>query len=156
MSSQNICLQATSGCYSSLRIQHLFNSGSTCKQHRVCPDRDGEACHLTWSMAHGIRHRMSFLVPNMWGKESGNDGAAWMAGKEIFPMLSSPVNPKIPFTWFRVTHLFGVQQRNQKTHKASNSLQTPKGATTSKKRNPGFQQVATIMRPSYYHHGWGA
>ena len=45
--------------------------------------------------------------PNMCGKEEGNEGAAWMAGKEILPMLSSGVRPKIPRIWLKVTHLHG-------------------------------------------------
>lgn len=40
---------------------------------------------LTWSMAQGMRHCMSFLLPKICGKELLKDGAAWMAGKLIFP-----------------------------------------------------------------------
>lgn len=40
---------------------------------------------LTWSMAQGMRHCMSFLPPKICGKELLKDGAAWMAGKLIFP-----------------------------------------------------------------------
>lgn len=31
----------------------------------------------TWSMAQGMRQRTSLRVPNMWGKVSGKEGAAW-------------------------------------------------------------------------------
>lgn len=41
--------------------------------------------NLTWSMAQGMRHGMSFLLPKICGKELLKDGAAWMAGKLIFP-----------------------------------------------------------------------
>lgn len=40
---------------------------------------------LTWSMAQGMRHCISFLLPKICGKELLKDGAAWMAGKLIFP-----------------------------------------------------------------------
>jgi hypothetical protein len=56
-------------------------------------------------MAQGMRQRTSFLVPKMWGKESGKEGAACTAGKAILPMLSSCVSPKIPRTVFIVTDL---------------------------------------------------
>lgn len=36
-------------------------------------------------MAQGMRHGMSFLLPKICGKELLKDGAAWMAGKLIFP-----------------------------------------------------------------------
>lgn len=39
----------------------------------------------TWSMAHGMRHWTSVLSPKIWGKELLKEGAAWMAGKLIFP-----------------------------------------------------------------------
>ena len=42
----------------------------------------------TWSIAHGIKHGTSDLSPNIWGKELENEGAAWMAAKWHFPMLS--------------------------------------------------------------------
>lgn len=42
----------------------------------------------SWSMAHGMRQGMLLWVPNMCGKELENEGAAWMAAKWIFPMLS--------------------------------------------------------------------
>ena len=44
-------------------------------------------------------------VPNMWGKDVGKEGAAWMAGKLILPMLSSSVRPKMAFMLLNVTHL---------------------------------------------------
>ena len=56
-------------------------------------------------MAHGIRQRRSFLVPNMCGKLSGKLGAAWVAGNAILPMLSDSVSPKIERTIFIVTSL---------------------------------------------------
>lgn len=37
-------------------------------------------------MAQGIKHIISFLVPNMWGNELLKDGAAWIAGKAILPI----------------------------------------------------------------------
>lgn len=40
---------------------------------------------LTWSMAQGIKHRMSFLSLKICGNDELKDGAAWMAGKLIFP-----------------------------------------------------------------------
>lgn len=45
---------------------------------------------LTWSMAQGMRHGMSFLSPKICGKELLKDGAAWMAGKLIFPGWKKP------------------------------------------------------------------
>ena len=44
-------------------------------------------------------------VPNMCGKDVEKDGAAWMAGKLILPMLSSFVSPKIARMLLNVTHL---------------------------------------------------
>ena len=58
----------------------------------------------TWSMAHGIRQRSFLPAPNMCGNESGNEGAAWMGGKPIWPMLDSPPNPKMPRAWLNVQH----------------------------------------------------
>lgn len=40
---------------------------------------------LTWSMAHGMRHWMSVRSRKICGKELLKEGAAWMAGKLIFP-----------------------------------------------------------------------
>lgn len=42
----------------------------------------------SWSMAHGIKQGTSVLSPKIWGNEFENDGAAWMEGKWLFPMLS--------------------------------------------------------------------
>ena len=42
-------------------------------------------------------------LPRTLGKELEKEGAAWMAGKLYFPMLSELVKPKIPRTWFAVT-----------------------------------------------------
>ncbi len=52
----------------------------------------------TWSIAHGMRHGTSSLIfsPNMHGKDELTAGAAWIAGKLIFPMESVSVKPKIP------------------------------------------------------------
>lgn len=58
----------------------------------------------SWSIAHGMRHRSRLPAPNKWGNESGKDGAAWMAGKPIWPILDSFVNPKMPRAWLYVTH----------------------------------------------------
>mmetsp|Transcript_8685 Transcript_8685/g.36198 ORF Transcript_8685/g.36198 Transcript_8685/m.36198 type:complete len:207 (+) Transcript_8685:115-735(+) len=57
----------------------------------------------SWSMAQGMRHCMSVRPLNRIGKAEGKLGAAWMAGKENFPMLSLSTNPKIPFTCEPVT-----------------------------------------------------
>ena len=42
----------------------------------------------SWSIAHGMRQGVFETEPNIWGKELENDGAAWIAAKWIFPMLS--------------------------------------------------------------------
>ena len=50
-------------------------------------------------MAHGIRQgTLGVFSPKMNGKEEENDGAAWMAGKLIFPMGQLSSNPKMPRT----------------------------------------------------------
>ncbi len=49
---------------------------------------------LTWSMAQGMRHCISFLPPKICGKELLKDGAAWMAGKLIFPGWMKKKNNK--------------------------------------------------------------
>lgn len=36
-------------------------------------------------MAQGMRHCTSVRSPKIWGKELLKEGAAWMAGKLIFP-----------------------------------------------------------------------
>lgn len=59
----------------------------------------------SWSMAHGMRQRMSLRSPKMWGKDVGKAGAACVAGKEILPMLSSPLRPKMALIELKVTHL---------------------------------------------------
>lgn len=41
---------------------------------------------LTWSMAQGMRHCTSFRPLKICGKELLKEGAAWMAGKLIFPL----------------------------------------------------------------------
>lgn len=48
----------------------------------------GDLIFFTWSMAQGIRQGMSLLVPNICGNEFENEGAAWMATKWDFPILS--------------------------------------------------------------------
>ena len=48
---------------------------------------------FTWSMAQGMRQRISLRVPKICGKEVGKHGAACTAGKAILPMLSSCVIP---------------------------------------------------------------
>ena len=40
---------------------------------------------LTWSIAQGIRQGISCLSPKISGNELLNDGAAWIAGNDIFP-----------------------------------------------------------------------
>lgn len=37
-------------------------------------------------MAHGIRQRISLLLPKISGNVVLNDGAAWTAGKAILPV----------------------------------------------------------------------
>lgn len=53
-----------------------------------------ERSDLTWSMAHGIRHWTSVLPLKIWGNEPLKDGAAWMAGKLIFPANTRTVQPR--------------------------------------------------------------
>ena len=48
---------------------------------------------------------MFLRLPNMWGNEVGNAGAACTAGKAILPMLSSIVKPKMFRTVLKVTSL---------------------------------------------------
>jgi hypothetical protein len=52
---------------------------------------------LTWSIAHGIRHLNSSLsLPlNINGNEELIAGAAWIAGKPIFPIASLSLRPNI-------------------------------------------------------------
>jgi hypothetical protein len=51
-----------------------------------------------------MRQRASVLLaPKMCGKATGNEGAAWMAGKECLPTLSLSMNPKMPLAWLYVT-----------------------------------------------------
>lgn len=59
----------------------------------------------SWSMAQGMRQRMSLRSPNIWGKDVGKAGAACVAGKDILPMLSSPFRPNMAFMELNVTHL---------------------------------------------------
>lgn len=54
-------------------------------------------------MAQGMRQGTSFLPPKMRGKLEEKLGAAWMAGNMIIPILLDSSNPKIPFTWLKVT-----------------------------------------------------
>jgi hypothetical protein len=61
---------------------------------------------LTWSMAHGIKHGRSLRLLNMRGKLELKLGAAWTAGKPIFPMQSLSTKPNMFFTWFRLTHFW--------------------------------------------------
>ena len=74
-----------------------------------CPNHQGMVFlfrhgHKSNGQAH--KKKLSTLrSPNMWGNEVGKEGAAWMAGKEILPMLSSGVRPKMPRIWLKVTHL---------------------------------------------------
>jgi hypothetical protein len=46
-------------------------------------------------MAHGMRHCISLLLPNIFGNAVGNEGAAWTAGNPIFPILSESLKPNI-------------------------------------------------------------
>ena len=48
---------------------------------------------------------MALRVPNMWGKESGKQGAACTAGKLICPILESKLKPKMAFRVLTVTSL---------------------------------------------------
>ena len=51
-----------------------------------------------------MRQRASVLLaPKMCGNATGNDGAAWIAGKECLPTLSLSMNPKMPLAWLYVT-----------------------------------------------------
>ena len=56
-------------------------------------------------MAQGMRQRMALRVPNMWGNESGKQGAACTAGKLICPILESKLKPKMAFRVLTVTSL---------------------------------------------------
>ena len=62
--------------------------------------------YSTWSIAQGIRHWISLSSPKIFGNAVENDGAAWTAGKAIFPMLSDSLKPNIPFAWLKVTHFW--------------------------------------------------
>lgn len=66
---------------------------------------------FTWSMAQGMRQRISFRVLKMCGNEVGKHGAACTAGKAILPMLSScviPIRLRMEFivTDLHVQHIF--------------------------------------------------
>lgn len=62
-------------------------------------------------MAQGMRHLRSFRFPKMWGKLLGKLGAACTAGKDILPMLSDSVRPKMDLTMFIVTNLQKQKER---------------------------------------------
>ena len=53
---------------------------------------------FTWSMAQGIKHGTSDLVPKISGKELLKEGVACTAGKAILPMLEDSSKPNMPFT----------------------------------------------------------
>ena len=48
-------------------------------------------CYSTWSIAQGMRQRMSLFSPKIWGKVVGNEGAACTAGNPILPNIISCV-----------------------------------------------------------------
>ena len=47
-------------------------------------------------MAHRMRQGTFFLPSKMKGKVDEKDGAAWIAGKAIFPIEQLSSKPKIP------------------------------------------------------------
>lgn len=49
----------------------------------------------SWSIAHGIKQGTSVLSPKIWGNELEKDGAAWIAGKWLLPMLSDSTKPNV-------------------------------------------------------------
>merc|ERR1712123_451816 len=53
----------------------------------------------SWSIAQGIKQGTVLLSPKMKGKELLNEGAAWIAGNAILPIVQESSNPKIPLTW---------------------------------------------------------
>jgi len=57
----------------------------------------------SWSIAHGIRQGYSCLSfsPKINGNDELTLGAAWIAGKAIFPIQSLSVKPKIPI-WINI------------------------------------------------------
>lgn len=47
----------------------------------------------SWSTAQGIRHRI--FLPSTFGKDDEKAGAAWIAGKDCWPMLEVSLKPKM-------------------------------------------------------------
>mmetsp|Transcript_10329 Transcript_10329/g.34195 ORF Transcript_10329/g.34195 Transcript_10329/m.34195 type:complete len:216 (-) Transcript_10329:1187-1834(-) len=69
----------------------------------------------SWSMAHGIRHAICATSPHLDKgvlNDDAKDGAAWMAGNALWPMLDDPSNPNAPravlyVTLFQILTTFG-------------------------------------------------
>lgn len=59
----------------------------------------------SWSIAWGIKHGISFLLPNIWGNVVLKLGDAWIGGKPIWPILELLLKPNIPLTWLYVVNL---------------------------------------------------
>lgn len=83
--------------------RQLILPGCQLMQHECPPDiKTNRASEYH---DHISEQSLTVRVPNMWGKEVENEGAAWMAGKLILPMLSSLVRPKMALMLLNVTHL---------------------------------------------------
>jgi hypothetical protein len=54
-------------------------------------------------MAHGMKQGTFCSPPKIFGKTPLKLGAAWMAGKAIWPMLELFSNPKMALAWLNVT-----------------------------------------------------
>lgn len=73
-------------CFTNCQRWALPSSHTTlCSWKTRTPDPQNLGVPLTWSMAHGMRHWMSVLSRKICGNELLKEGAAWMAGKLIFP-----------------------------------------------------------------------
>jgi hypothetical protein len=89
-------------------------------------------CHMyilsrTWSISHGIRQGTSSFPLNICGKAELKLGAAWIAGKLIFPMLSLSENPKISLNTICVGHHYAQTNTNNVNKTWAPSLQTTGG-----------------------------
>lgn len=91
------CRRAHLGKFRRAATSRVIRKYGSCRSREQISDKKGKKGISTWSIAHGMRHDNSSLMfsPKMNGNVELIAGAAWMAGKAIFPIESLSVKPKM-------------------------------------------------------------